>query len=167
MITSIFATTAAGLRMMIYQASTPVNAPKTNQEQTNLPPAVLPVRNLVANTLESEYNTIPLEDIKYSLQGTDPRSLTVNAFYNIKSQAKTNHVEVVYPQPNQALVTISEVRPVGDSVEVVKYRARLSTFGRSLLVSSPPLWQIIWGGYKKQCSYRSVQHVETNQVGGC
>lgn len=154
-ILSIFATVAAGLRLGNYQPSTPIATGK-HRQQSNIPTA-MPVQNLVAKTGQGEYITIPLDNIKYSLQGTDPAVLTMNAFYKVNFKDKTPKVEVVYPQPNQALVTITQVRPVGDTIEVMKYRARLSAFGRSLLVSSPPLWEIVWAGYQKQCWDSPVQ----------
>ncbi len=150
-IVGIFATVAAGLRFINHQPSTPIDTSKSGQ-QPNLPTA-MPIGRVVAHTNQKEYTSIPLESIKYSRQGTNPKVLAINAFYNIKLKNKTHEIEVIYPQPNQALVTITQIRPVEDTdtIEVMKYRARLSTFGRSLLVSSPPLWQIVWAGYQKQC----------------
>ncbi|MDJ0674874.1 MAG: hypothetical protein QNJ36_05775 [Calothrix sp. MO_167.B42] len=156
-ILSIFATVAAGLRFINHQPSTPIDTSKSAQ-QPNLP-AAMPIRSVVARTKEEQYTNIPLENIKYSRQGTNPKVLAMNAFYNIKLKNKTHQIEVIYPQPNRALVTITQIRPIGDTdtIEVMKYRARLSTFGRSLLVSSPPLWQIVWAGYQKQCWYNPGQ----------
>ncbi|MDJ0619834.1 MAG: hypothetical protein QNJ63_24340 [Calothrix sp. MO_192.B10] len=148
-ILGIFATVATGLRLGNHQPSIPIDTAKHKQQQ-NLPVA-MPVRNVVANPEQVNYVSIPLDSIQYSLQGSDPAGLAMNAFYNRKFRGKTRKVEVVYPQPNQALVTITRIKPVGDTVEVMKYRARLSSFGRSLLVSSPPLWEIVWAGYQRQC----------------
>jgi hypothetical protein len=118
----------------------------------------------VTNSEEAKYKTIPLESINYSLQGTDPAALVVNAFDNSKFKGKTRNVEVVYPQPNQALVTVTQTRPVGGNVEVMKYRARLSAFGRSLFVSSPPLWEIVWAGYQRQCWNSPVQNIQATSI---
>jgi len=148
---SIFATVAAGLRFINHQPSSLIDTSKSAQ-QSSLS-AAMPIRNVVARATKNKYINIPLENIQYSRQGSNPKVLAMNAFYNIKLKDKTHKIEVIYPQPNQALVTITQIRPVKntDNVEVMKYQARLSTFGRSLLVSSPPLWQIVWAGYQKQC----------------
>jgi hypothetical protein len=61
-------------------------------------------------------------------------------------------VEVVYPQPNQALVKITQVKQDDDSVDTIEYRVEMTTFGRSLLANSPPIWQIVWAG--SQIQYR-------------
>ncbi len=154
-IISIFAIVAGGLRFINPQPSTQIDTSKSRQ-QPNLP-AAIPIGRVVAHTNEEKYTSIPLDRIKYSRQGTNPEVLAMNAFYNIKLKSKIHKIEVIYPRPNQALVTITQIRPVGDNMEVMKYRARLSTFGRSLLVSSPPLWQIVWAGYKKQCWHSPLQ----------
>lgn len=156
-ILSIFATAAAGLRFIHHQPSTPIDTSKSTQQPNS--PAAMPIRSVVARTSEERYTNIPLETITYSRQGTNPEVLAMNAFYNIKLKNKTHKIEVIYPQPNQALVTITQVRPIEDTdtIEVMRYRARLSTFGRSLLVSSPPLWEIVWAGYQRQCSYNPGQ----------
>ncbi|MDJ0796045.1 MAG: hypothetical protein QNJ51_04280 [Calothrix sp. MO_167.B12] len=162
-ILGIFATVATGLRLGNHQPSIPITTVKQKQQQ-NLPVA-MSVQNVVVNPEQVNYVSIPLDSIQYSLQGSDPAGLAMHAFYNIKFKGKTRTVEVVYPQPSQALVTITQMKPVGNTVEVMKYRARLSSFGRSLLVSSPPLWEIVWAGYQRQCWDSPVQtDVKTTSV---
>ncbi|WP_339373728.1 MULTISPECIES: hypothetical protein [unclassified Anabaena] len=94
----------------------------------------------------AEYQTIPLENINYPLQGSNPKTLAMNVLDDLTATNGDRQVEVIYPQQNQALVTVIEKSSDGDSSQVIKYRVEMSVFGRSLLVSSPPIWQIVWVG---------------------
>ncbi|WP_353930934.1 hypothetical protein WJM97_22190 [Okeanomitos corallinicola TIOX110] len=110
----------------------------------------------VAYPERSQYKTIPLESINSILQGSDPGTLALNILYDLKSVEGKPSVEVTFPQSNHALVMITKVKQVTDnSVNTMKYRVEMNRFGRSLLVSSPPVWQITWAGYQVQCTTQS------------
>lgn len=100
----------------------------------------------------SHYRTIPLESINSILQGSDPATLALNILDDVKYLEAMTQVDVAYPRPHQALVTITKVRQVKNNLVVaIKYRVEMSRFGRSILVSSPPVWEIIWAGSQVQC----------------
>jgi hypothetical protein len=151
---SIFAT-AGGLYILQHQPRALITGTANGQQQT------LSVENksseLVVYPERSHYKTIPLESINSLLQGSDPKTLALNILYDVKSLRGQPAVEVTYPQPNQALVMITEVTPQQDKlVSQMRYRVELRRFGRSLLVSSPPVWQVIWAGSQVQCSPKTT-----------
>ncbi|MBK1987130.1 hypothetical protein A0J48_006190 [Sphaerospermopsis aphanizomenoides BCCUSP55] len=111
---------------------------------------------LLAVPERSHYKTIPLKSINSVLQGSDPATLALNILDNVTSVQGKPQIEVVYPQPNQALVTITQVKQgQNNSVGAIKYRVEMNRFGRSLLVSSPPVWEVIWAGSQAQCFSRN------------
>jgi hypothetical protein len=97
------------------------------------------------------YKTIPLDSINSVLQGSNPTNLALSVIEDVVPEKGTHKVEVVYPQHNQALVTITHIPAKRKSAKFIKYRVEMNTFGRSLLISSPPVWQIIWAGSQIQC----------------
>ncbi len=146
---SVFATASAGLYLnqsqptvAIFEAS---NEPLQRIEATQIS------QDIVAYPERNKYKTIPLDSMTSNLQGSDPATLALNAFDDIASVGGTRKVEVVYPQRNQALVTITQIQRTDDAVDTIKYRVEMNTFGRSLFVSSPPVWQIVWAGSQVQC----------------
>jgi hypothetical protein len=147
LVLSIFAT-AAGV--YITNRQQPIQLSVNGQRQ-HLSAAVS-AQELVANPERANYKTIPLDSIKSVLQGSDPAALALDAFDIVESERGTRKVEVSYPQPNQALVTIiHQTKDNKNARNAVKYRVELSSFGRSLLASSPPLWQITWAGSQEKC----------------
>ncbi|MBW4564286.1 MAG: hypothetical protein KME32_24725 [Mojavia pulchra JT2-VF2] len=149
LILSIFTTAGAGVYMAQHQTSAPI-VENTNGQSQQIA-ATQMSQNIETYPERSYYKTIPLEDINSTLQGSDPATLALNAFDEQASVEGTRKVEVVYPQRNQALVTITQIKRTDDLVGAVKYRVEMTTFGRSLLVSSPPVWQIVWAGSQVQC----------------
>ncbi|MEA5617450.1 hypothetical protein VB711_06310 [Cronbergia sp. UHCC 0137] len=98
----------------------------------------------------ANYQTIPLESINSLLRGSDPAALALNALEGIGVDQGERKIKVEYPEPNQALVTVTEIQQGrNNSISQINYRVEMSSFGRSLLVSSPPIWQIIWAGASK------------------
>ncbi|MBD2530294.1 hypothetical protein H6G97_12220 [Nostoc flagelliforme FACHB-838] len=159
-ILSIFATAGAGVYMIQVQPSAPIV--EINDGQTQQVGTIHQSQEVVAYSERSDYKTIPLEQINSSLQGSDPATLALNAFEDIV--VGTRKVEVAYPQRNQALVTITQIKPGDDSVDTVKYRVEMTTFGRSLFVSSPPVWQIVWAGSQVECWAGSRPHTNLNHI---
>ena len=158
-ILSIFATAGAGVYMIQGQPSAPIV--EINDGQTQQVGAIHQSQEVVAYSERSDYKTIPLEKINSSLQGSDPATLALNAFEDIV--VGTRKVEVAYPQRNQALVTITQIKGGDDSVGI-KYRVEMTTFGRSLFISSPPVWQIVWAGSQVECWAGSRSQTKLNHI---
>lgn len=149
LILSILATAGAGVYLNQRQPSVAI-------VETNTPePQHLEVsqqsQEIVTDPERSLYKTIPLENLNSALQGSDPATLAMNAIDDTTSLVGSRKVEVVYPQRNQALVTITQIPRTEKKVSAMKYRVEMITFGRSLLVSSPPVWQIVWAGSQVEC----------------
>ncbi|MEH2291713.1 hypothetical protein [Nostoc sp.] len=161
-ILGIFATAGAGVYIIQGQPSALII--ETSDGQTQQVTAMHQSQEVVAYSERSDYKTIPLEKINSSLQGGDPATLALNAFDDIASVAGTRKVEVVYPQRNQAFVTITEINRGNDSLGTVKYRVEMTTFGRSLFISSPPVWQIIWAGSQVECWAGSRSKLKLNHI---
>jgi len=137
LVVSIFALVAAVIYVTKAQ-------PYTQQQFS----VVQPSQETLDDPERSHYVTIPLETINSALQGSDPATLALNAFDETELSDQMRKVEVVYPQHNQALVTITQTK---NDLGAIKYRVEMTTFGRSLLVSSPPVWQIVWAGSQIPC----------------
>ncbi|ARV62343.1 hypothetical protein BZZ01_30275 [Nostocales cyanobacterium HT-58-2] len=160
-ILSIFATAATGVYITQRQPSEMVSGmehePLQQFSDINIAEILNPER--------ADYNPVPLESINSPLQGSDPADLALNAFNNLDSTRGTRKVEVFYPHSNQALVTITQIEPAKNSLKAIKYRVELATFGRSLLVSSPRVWQIVWAGSQVQCiPGSSIQNTQFSQI---
>jgi len=145
---SIFATAATGVYFSQRQLSTATLSVSNGQPEQLA--TVTQAKETVENPERVHYQPIPLESINSGLQGSDPADLALNAFDNTELKGVVRKVEVAYPEPNQAMVTITQTKRVNDSVSTIKYRVELTTFGRSLLVSSPRVWQIVWAGSQVQ-----------------
>jgi hypothetical protein len=107
--------------------------------------------NIGVDSERIQYKTIPLESLSSPLQGSDPATLALNVIEDMELEKGTPNVEVIYPQSHKALVKITNFLPNSNSVRIIKYRVEMNTFGRSLLVSSPLVWQITWAGSQIQC----------------
>jgi hypothetical protein len=147
---SIFATVTAGiffikqLRFLSVTATSNKQSEKdantTNQLQdTNLNPD------------RNKYKEISLAHL--DLHGSDPATLAKNIVDDTDSELGTRKVEIAYPQPNQALVTITKTQNNRGIGNAISYRVELTSVGRSLLINSQNkrLWQIVWVGSKEQC----------------
>lgn len=149
LIVTILATVGAGVYLTQRQPSAPI------VETNTLEPQHLEVsqqsQEIVTDPERSLYKTIPLYSLNSALQGSDPATLAINAFDDTPFVGRSRKVEVVYPQRNQAIVTITQIKQTEDRVSDIKYRVEMTTFGRSLLVSSPAVWQIVWAGSQMNC----------------
>jgi hypothetical protein len=154
---SIFATATAGFILTNRQLNTAIS---TNQNvQAQQPRVAIPNTSLAINPERAKYKTIPLESIKSGLQGSDPASLAMDVLDTYKSDMPKalssayrtkRQVEVVYPYPNQALVTITQNAAARNYGTAVRYRVELNSFGRTILASYPPMWEIVWVGSQEQ-----------------
>ncbi|MEH2162816.1 MAG: hypothetical protein V7K38_17755 [Nostoc sp.] len=161
-ILGIFATAGAGVYITQHQQSAQI-VETSSYGQTQQMGAIHQSQEVVAYSDRFDYKTIPLENINSSLQGSDPATLALNAFDNIATVGGTRKVEVAYPQRNQALVTITQIKRGNDSVGI-QYRVEMTTFGRSLFISSPPVWQIVWAGSQVECLAGSRSHTKLNHI---
>jgi hypothetical protein len=149
LIFSIFATAGAGVYMIQHQTAMPI------VDNINAQPQPLSdvqhSQEIVEDSERAQYQIIPLENINSPLQGSDPTKLAVNFLDDFIPTKGKRKVEVVYLQPNQALVTVIQTPSQDNSAESIRYRLEMNSFGRSLLSSSPPIWQIVWVGSQIQC----------------
>ncbi len=146
---SSFATAVvAGIyRIIQWHSNTSYAAEKQQQLQAK----EISSQTLVRTSSRRKYKSIPLTQFRTLLRGTDPAALAINAFDTTESKGSNRKVEVIYPQPNQAMVTITQTNLTSPKPQPIKYRVELTSFGRSLFVTSPPLWQIVWAGSSEQC----------------
>lgn len=158
---SMFATAGAGVYLAHNQQAT--HSLETGNEPTQQIALTQISQDIETYPERAHYQTIPLESINSTLQGSDPATLALRAFDETVSGLGTRKVEVAYPQRNQALVTITHIPQSNNLVGAVKYRVAMSTFGRSLLVTSPPMWEIIWAGSQVQCRTGNRPNKNFNQ----
>lgn len=153
-ILSIFSTVATGIYFWQRYPSAPLAANNLDKAKTRDYTAVSSPTNAIVDPEHKKYKNIPIEQIDSVRQGTDPKALALDVFDTIEPRQGQGqrHVEVTYPQPNQALVTITQTQQVDQLKKDVKYRVEMTSFGRTLLASSPPMWQIVWAGSKRQCA---------------
>jgi hypothetical protein len=147
---SIFVTVTAGIFLIkrlhnlsvaaISAKQAQIDANRTNQ-----------LHDINLNPERDKYKEISLTHL--DLHGSDPAALAKNIVEDTDSEFGTRKVEIAYPQPNQALVTITNIKNSRDISHAMSYRVELTSVGRSLLVNSQNkrLWQIVWVGSKKQC----------------
>jgi Zn-dependent protease with chaperone function len=149
LVLSMFATAGASFYLHQHQPSPNVAENSIEQHQQ-----VSTVQNAQKREIAPEryqYQKIPLNEINSTLHGSDPATLALNAVQDQISADRKHKVEVVYPEQNQALVKITQTLLDDDAVDTINYRVEMTTFGRSLLVSSPPIWQIVWAGSQTRC----------------
>jgi hypothetical protein len=148
---SIFATATAGSILTNRQLNTAIST--NHNVQAQQPRVAIPTTSLTINPERAKYKTIPLDSIKSGLQGSDPASLAMDVLDTDKissADRSKRQVEVVYPYPNQALVTITQKAAAKNYRSAVRYRVELTSFGRTILASYPPMWEIVWVGSQEQ-----------------
>ncbi|MBD2665097.1 hypothetical protein H6G73_11550 [Richelia sinica FACHB-800] len=155
---------SAGVGVWIHQLQPmTLNTEVVNQQRQEFS-VVAQSSEAIADPERHHYKTIPLDSNNFVLQGSDPTILALNAIDDLGLVSGKPEIEVVYPQPNQALVTVTQIPLTGNKGKKVKYRLEMTTFGRSLLVNSPPVWQIIWAGSQAKCLPTGKI---TSQYNGC
>ncbi|MGB7378498.1 MAG: hypothetical protein WA959_18305 [Rivularia sp. (in: cyanobacteria)] len=136
--------------------------PYTAEKQQQIQAKQISSQKLAAASSRAKYKSIPLTRFRTILRGSDPAALAINAFDTTQSKGSNRKVEVVYPQPDRAMVTITQTNLASSKPKPIKYRVELTSFGRSLFVTSPPLWQIVWAGYSEQCLRGTTGTVTTS-----
>ncbi len=147
---SIFATVTAGIFLIKRLHNLSVAAISTKQAQTDAN-RTNKLQNINLNPERDKYKEISLAHL--DLHGSDPGALAKNIVEDTDSEFGTRKVEIAYPQPNQALVTITKIKNTRDIRRAMSYRVELTSVGRSIMVNSQNkrLWQIVWVGSKEQC----------------
>lgn len=145
----------------------------------NQPPVLsspVSVNSTVSEPERIGYKSIPLEDSKSALQGADPAALAIELVEDtqgLEPDLTQQQVEITYPSQNQILVTITQTivtnkpnkklnlqqvvsgnaakspRKKPSVAKLQKYKVELTTIGSTVLVNSPPIWQVVWAGYEE------------------
>jgi hypothetical protein len=161
---SILITGTAGVLVSQQPSRLPDQISKSPQQTLALSSPVS-VSSTLSEPERVGYKTIPLENLKLALQGTDPAALAtelVEDTQGIESDLSKQQVEITYPSQNQILVTITQTivpsnsNRRGNLQQVVsgntsksqrkkplapkhqKYQVELTSIGSTVLVSSPP-----------------------------
>jgi hypothetical protein len=115
------------------------------------PPA--PTHNSVnapaQQTNRANYKFIPLETIKSSQQGNDPGAIALEAFSSMESESRLRELRVEYPQPNLAVVIITQTGLLDDSIAGIRYRVELISTSESAQTGKE--WKIVWAGWQVKC----------------
>ncbi|MDB9538404.1 hypothetical protein NWP22_15315 [Anabaenopsis tanganyikae CS-531] len=153
LLVNILATACAGMDMTEEPQSPTLgdNRPVIQQEVAN----VQHTEDVPLYPGRYQYQSIPLENVNAILQGSDPVSLALNVLEGKSLARGKQEVAVFYPQPRQALVEITHIDSNNYTIKAINYRVEMTTFGRSLLNSSPPIWQVVWAGSKIECTHES------------
>jgi hypothetical protein len=83
-----------------------------------------------------------------ALAGNDPKAIALSAFGNVESEGGSRDVTVDYPQPNQAIVTITQTGVADDSVGAIRYRVELQP---EKSAQTGKQWEIVWAGSQVKC----------------
>jgi len=119
--------------------------PKSNQAHPNTK-----ITTASAKEQRENYKPISLEKIAdaKTLIGNDPKAIALSAFGDTESEGGSRDVAVDYPQPNQAIVTITQTGVADDSVGGIRYRAELVPTQSS---QTGKQWKMVWAGSQVKC----------------
>ncbi len=128
----------------------PVDQPS---ETLNQNPAVEKTTSTTTQTERQNYKPISLFEIADTegRVGSDPKALALSAFGNTETETEggSRQVTVDYPQPNQAVVIITQLGVADDSVRGIKYRAEFVPTTKS--AQTQKQWEIVWAGSQVIC----------------
>lgn len=151
----------AGMTLMLSACNTAVDSSSqptpsavsqpTLEPSKGKPPAVSQNAPVVAEADRAKYQSIQLGSISSSgsLKGTDPKEMALAAFGKTESEGGSRQVDVNYPQPDQAVVTITHNGVADDSVGGIRYRVEFSPLPQSAQTSKQ--WQMVWAGSQVKC----------------
>lgn len=105
-------------------------------------------QTLAAN--REDYRSIDLSQLadRTSLTGSNPNAIALSAFGNTESNTDSATVDVSYPQPDQAIVILTQTGLKGDSVQDIRYRVE---FQKNPSAQANEQWQMIWAGSQFKC----------------
>jgi hypothetical protein len=84
-----------------------------------------------------------------TLVGDDPKAIALAALGDIQSEGGSREVTVDYPQPNQAIVTITQTGVADDSIGGIRYRAELVPTSKAAPTGNQ--WKLVWAGSQVKC----------------
>lgn len=128
----------------------PESQAQSNQQASqNSPPS--DTRGLESQVQRSGYKSIPLNQISssHSLQGTEPKTIALEAFGNTESEGGARTAAVDYPQPDKAVVSITQTGVADDSVASIRYRVEFILKPSSTKTSKH--WEMAWAGSQVKC----------------
>jgi hypothetical protein len=104
-----------------------------------------------ASPHRENYKPIPLTQLakSNSLSGDDPKAVSMTAFGEMNLEGGSPDVQVEYPQPNQAVVTITQIGLADDSVRGIRYRAELVPTTKPSQAGKQ--WEMVWAGSQFTC----------------
>ncbi len=104
-----------------------------------------------AQSERENYKAIALEKIASAdaLIGNDPKAIALSVFGKTESEGGSRDVKVYYPQPNQAVVIITQIGVADDSIRGIRYRTEFRT--RSKPSSTSKQWKMVWAGSQVTC----------------
>ena len=84
--------------------------------------------------------------------GSDPQQVALAALGLLeKVESETEAVEVTYPQPHKAVVTITQTNLADDSIFGIKYRVEFAPYSSISKDKGDKKWQVIWAGKQYKC----------------
>lgn len=83
-----------------------------------------------------------------ALSGEEPKAIALAAFGDVDSEGGSRDVKVEYPQPDRAVVIITQTGVADDSVRAIRYRAELVPTSKS---QTGKQWKIVWAGSQFTC----------------
>lgn len=97
------------------------------------------------------YKSIALTQLSKteSLIGDEPKAIALAAFGDVDSEGGSRDVKVEYPQPDRAVVIITQTGVADDSVRAIRYRAELAPTSKSSQTGKQ--WKIVWAGSQFTC----------------
>ncbi len=137
------------------QTTTLVSPSRVDQpsETLNQNPAVEKTTSTNIQAERQNYKPISLFEIAdtEARVGSDPKALALSAFGNTETEIEggSRQVTVDYPQPNQAVVIITQLGVADDSVRGIKYRAEFVPTTKS--AQTQKQWEIVWAGSQVTC----------------
>lgn len=81
--------------------------------------------------------------------GDDPKAIAVAAFGDVDSEGGSRDVQVEYPEPDRAVVIITQTGVADDSVRAIRYRAELIPTTKSSQTGKQ--WKMVWAGSQFTC----------------
>jgi hypothetical protein len=97
------------------------------------------------------YKPIALTQLTKSeaLIGEEPKAIALAAFGDVDSEGGSRDVKVEYPQPDRAIVIITQTGVADDSVRAIRYQAELVPTSKSSKTGKQ--WKIVWAGSQFTC----------------
>ncbi|HEY9615012.1 hypothetical protein [Allocoleopsis sp.] len=81
--------------------------------------------------------------------GNDPKAIAVAAFGDVDSEGGSRDIQVEYPQPDRAVVIVTQTGVADDSVRAIRYRAELVPTTKSSQTGKQ--WKMVWAGSQFTC----------------